>query len=66
MLGFYKHTKTGNIYFAESVVTNTTNSQDGQQLVLYYRCDLENAPLWLKPYVREYSEFLEEFTRVDR
>ena len=64
MLGYYVNKKNGNAYFAEQVVTNATNNLDGQQMVLYYPCGKDNTPHWTRPFVREYTEFLEKFIRL--
>lgn len=50
----YVHTSTGNGYYVRSLeVTNATNAQDGQAMVLYQR----EGEL----YVRENQEFMERF-----
>lgn len=52
----FVHNKTGNIYYAIEQVTNATNAQDGQDMVLYRR----DGNL----YVREVTEFHEKFTEL--
>lgn len=56
-LDLWVNNKTGNIYEAINYcVTNATNAQDGQNMVFY--TDMKGTP-----YVREYTEFLEKFTK---
>lgn len=50
------HIKTGNTYFMYDIVTNATNENDGQQMVLYYSLDGMR-------FVREVNEFIEKFGR---
>ena len=59
--GIYKHKKTGKIYQVGGgiKVLNTTNAQDGQEMVMYVD---PNKPFQI--YVREISEFKEKFTLV--
>ena len=47
------HEKSGNIYEVQGYCTNTTNAQDGQEMVKYSRGG--------KAFVREKVEFLEKF-----
>jgi len=58
----YKHLKTGNIYVAFGEVLNSTNEQDGQKMILYYR-DGKNDISDLV-FVREIGEFHSKFERV--
>ena len=51
------HIKTGNTYFMCDLVTNTTNENDGQPMVLYY--SMHNG----RRFVREFNEFIEKFDR---
>lgn len=57
VLGSYMNKKTGKVYTADEVVTNTTNDCDAQQMVYYWS---ETGDT----YVRELNEFLEKFTLV--
>ena len=50
------HIKTGNTYFMCDLVTNTTNENDGQPMVLYY------SMTGIR-FVREVNEFIEKFDR---
>ena len=50
------HIKTGNTYFMCDIVTNTTNENDGQIMVLYY------SMTGIR-FVREVNEFIEKFER---
>lgn len=50
------HIKTGKTYFMVGMVTNATNENDGQQMVLYYS---KNGMC----FVREVNEFIEKFNR---
>jgi hypothetical protein len=52
----WKHKKTGNIYLLEGYVTNATNEQSGQVMVLYCRHDDPASR-----YCREKVEFMERF-----
>ena len=51
----YKNNKNNYTYYVENFnITNATNANDGQRMVLYKRRN--------KFYVREYTEFLQKFT----
>lgn len=65
MNGYYKHNKTGNLYFAEKLLINATNANDGQVMVEYYPCDKYRIPQWESGYVRELVEFNEKFTKYE-
>jgi len=52
---YYKNVKTGNIYKLLGVVINSTNAQDGQQMVMYQQ------EVGSQVYVREYTEFYKKF-----
>lgn len=57
---FAKHNKTGNTYLIISMeIINATNSNDGQQMVLY-------SNLTSQLFVREKVEFLNKFTVIDQ
>jgi len=56
-LGLYKNIKTQKYYSVKGFVTNATNAQDGEQIVLY------KDPISEKKYVREINEFKSKFTR---
>ena len=49
------HKKTGNIYFILRHVTNCTNAQDGQEMILYMNKEG-------RLFVRDSDEFFEKFT----
>ena len=61
--GIYKHKKTGKLYQVADTdtmgleVINTTNAQDGQEMVMYLDPKKPN-----KIFVREKKEFNEKFT----
>lgn len=59
MGSFWKNKKTGGVYIIVGHVTNATNAQEGQEMVLYRRL----ADPW--HFVRERSEFLEKFERTE-
>lgn len=56
----YRHRKTGNIYLVLNVVTNATNAQDGQEMILYQRDNDPGSPF----YVRERDEFSQKFEKI--
>lgn len=62
--GFYQNKKNGGIYYAEKILTNCTNLQEGQIMVEYYKkgnfgVDFSNG------YVREINEFMEKFEPIN-
>jgi hypothetical protein len=59
--GTYKHKKTGKIYQVGGgiKVINTTNAQDGQEMVMYVD---PKKPFQI--FVREEKEFKEKFTLI--
>ena len=52
---FYKNIKNETIYNVVDIVTNVTNAQDGDQMVLYKATDSNQL------YVREIEEFKTKF-----
>ena len=58
----FRHKKTGNLYRAmySVLVTNATNAQNGQAMILYERVGEKK-----QFYVRELNEFLEKFEIVN-
>lgn len=63
-MAIYKHKKTGKLYqVADTMgflkVINTTNAQDGQEMIMYLDPKKPN-----KIFVREKKEFNEKFTLV--
>ena len=62
--GFYKHNKTGNIYYAEKILTNATNVNDGEKMVEYYSYGNQFVH-FDEGYVRNYKEFMEKFTKAN-
>lgn len=57
----YIHLKTGKIYDVVSLdVTNATNAQDGQRMVVYIG-NLRNGSGKKGVFVREYEEFQKKF-----
>lgn len=56
--GIYTNKKTGKQYRVLSTVINCTNSQDGQEMVLYVKDG--------KMFVREINEFFEKFEETSQ
>jgi hypothetical protein len=56
MTGWYTHLKTGNRYFVLAEVTNSTNGNNGQAMVLYRN---EAGQF----FVREKEEFEQKFVK---
>lgn len=54
-LGYYIHLKTGNKYKVIGTAINSTNAQDGEVMVIYYRNGMYFA--------RELSEFLQKLKK---
>ena len=57
----YINNKTKEEYIVVGICINTTNSVDGQMMIMYKRYDPQNSPY----YVRECNEFYEKFTKVE-
>ena len=62
--GFYKNNKTGNIYYAEKILINATNVNDGEKMVEYYSYGNQFVH-FDEGYVRNYEEFLDKFTKIN-
>jgi hypothetical protein len=62
--GYYQNKKNGLLYFAEKLLTNATNINDGQKMVEYYPKVNGNVQ-FSNGYVREISEFMTKFERVN-
>lgn len=60
-MSVYRHKKSGKLYAVEALVTNCTNAQDGERMVLYRA---HHASLTPKLFAREIKEFLEKFEVV--
>ena len=61
----YKHLKSGNIYELLAFdVTNATNDQDGQEMVLYMGKNRDGTKEKVL-FVREYNEFMRKFKKVE-
>ena len=58
----FRNKKTGEIYNYCDIVTNTTNKDDGQKMVLYQK-RLPNGEVY--QFVRDISEFILKFEPVD-
>jgi hypothetical protein len=59
----FVHKKTGKIYQAlRADVTNATNEQDGEHMILYVPHDQPDGPA----FVREREEFMEKFEAIDK
>lgn len=57
-----RHKKSGQLYVAVCIVTNCTNAQDGERMVLYRKkLELTTPARW---FTREIEEFLEKFEPV--
>lgn len=57
-MALFRNKKNGNLYFALDQVTNATNAQDDQVMVLYRPVEKERL------FCREYEEFLQKFEPV--
>ena len=62
--GFYKNKKNGNLYYAEKLLQNATNTREDEIVVLYYPryngiIDFDGG------YIRNNEEFMEKFIKVD-
>lgn len=57
----YRNKKTGNVYVVLGQVTNATNAQDGQEMVLYAR---DEGWARSQKFVRDINEFTEKFEEV--
>lgn len=57
----FRNKKNGKIYIVEAIVTNSTNTQDGQEMYLY--CCEDNP---FKRYVRNKIEFDEKFEQINQ
>lgn len=57
---FYTNIKNNLTYYAHSIITSTTNGQEGIQKVLYYPV-LDDIIGWNKGYERELQEFKTKF-----
>ena len=62
--GFYKNNKTGNIYYAEKILTNATNVNDGEKMVEYYSYGNQFVH-FDEGYCKDYKEFMEKFTKIN-
>jgi len=58
-MALYRNKKNGNLYISLDSVTNCTNAQDDQEMVLYRPVDSERL------FCRERDEFQEKFVSVD-
>ena len=58
MLNIYFNVKTGELYQTLGEVTNTTNSSDGEKMVLYKHISKD------KLFCRERQEFYQKFSRL--
>lgn len=63
MQGFYRHNKTGNIYYAEKTLKNCTNTMEDEILVEYYLYKNQFVH-FSEAYCREVNQFLEKFTKI--
>lgn len=58
-MSLFRNKKNGNLYFALGAVTNATNAQDDQEMVLYRPVKSERL------FCREREEFEQKFESVD-
>ena len=58
-MALFRNKKNGNLYFALGTVTNATNAQDDQEMVLYRPVKSERL------FCREQEEFNQKFEGVD-
>ncbi|TDT90770.1 uncharacterized protein DUF1653 [Pseudodesulfovibrio indicus] len=58
-MALFRNKKNGNLYFALDTVTNATNAQDDQEMVLYRPVKSERL------FCRERDEFYQKFESVD-
>jgi hypothetical protein len=60
----FKHKKSGRIYeVISNQVINATNSQDGQEMILYSGDKKDGSGKGI--FVREAKEFYEKFEKID-
>nr|WP_321256615.1 hypothetical protein [uncultured Pseudodesulfovibrio sp.] len=57
-MALYRNKKNGNLYFALDNVTNATNAQDDQEMVLYRPVESERL------FCREREEFFQKFESI--
>ncbi|MGL1862416.1 MAG: hypothetical protein OCC46_07835 [Pseudodesulfovibrio sp.] len=57
-MALYRNKKNGNLYFALDTVTNATNAQDDQEMILYRPAESERL------FCREQGEFYQKFECV--
>lgn len=58
-MSLFRNRKNGNLYFALDTVTNATNAQDDQEMILYRPVKSERL------FCREREEFEQKFVAVD-
>jgi len=58
-MALFRNKKNDNLYFALDNVTNATNAQDDQEMILYRTVKSERL------FCREQEEFYQKFKRVD-
>ena len=61
--GFYRNKKNNSIYYAEKILTNCTNINDGEKMVEYYPYKSQFVQ-FSEGYVRKYEEFMEKFDKI--
>jgi hypothetical protein len=59
----FKNNKTGCLYYVIDFAINSTNAQDGQNMVIYKAVPLY-SPGSDKIFCREFKEFINKFTEV--
>ncbi|WP_419786915.1 hypothetical protein [Pseudodesulfovibrio sp.] len=58
-MALFRNKKNGNLYFALDTVTNATNAQDDQEMILYRPVKSERL------FCREREEFNQKFESID-
>lgn len=57
---YFEHKKSGEIYIKVGEATNTTNKDDGDNMIIYV-----SAEDWCLTFVREEKEFYDKFTELE-
>lgn len=57
-MALFRNKKNGNLYYALDTVTNATNAQDDQEMILYRPAESDRL------FCREREEFNQKFVRV--
>ena len=57
-MALFRNKKNGNLYFALDTITNATNAQNDQEMILYRPAESERL------FCRDYEEFHQKFERI--